>query len=350
MDKDANNTAESIPWLDEALLNRSVKFTNKHFFGVSLATFFSGIELFSIKSTLSVLMCSGTVKNRENSIKRVLRTMLHMVSWSTAGTSMFDPNNSSYIAVNSVRHKHQAATFEAKNRSVAAVEFMDKHVLEPPYKTNWKELSKLAAAVRADLKFVDTSEAPNHILNWDTPTAIGQFDLGVVQFIILSHVVMSPKAFGIYEADHTDLLAYIHYTAIYGRILGIQDQFNVALNLPLDMYDKFYRNIVVASLKNIDKHVVHVMDIVMKSVADEFYAPQVFQLRCWLYHSLKNSVEGFKGKHISALMNFRDRLCLHLLDFTMGPINKIKLYHLIGKVAFKEWTSNEIKKHKIIFP
>lgn len=350
MDKDANHTAESIPWLDEALLNRSAIFCNRNFFGLSLATFYAAIELFSIKSTTSVLMCAGTVKNREKAIVRALRTLLHMTTWSSAGMSLFNPKTVAYNAINSVRHKHYAATYLAKNRTADAVEFMDKHVLEPPYKTSWTELRNLAAAIRADLKFVDTSEAPQHILNWDTPEAVSQFDLAVIQFIISSHVVMHPKEFGIYEVNHPDILAFLHYTAIVGRILGIEDQYNVALNLPLNMYDKFYRNIVVASLKNIDEHVVHVMDITMKSVSDEFVVPKVFRLKCWLYHSLKSSVDGFKGKNIFALMNRSDQICLRLLDISMGSINKSKLYDLLGHAIYKEWLATKIKKYKIVFP
>jgi len=350
IDKDANHTAESISWLDEALLNRSAQFCKRNFFGVSLATFYSGIELFSIKSTTSVLMCTGTVKNREKTLMRVMRTMLHKTAWSNAGMSLLDPNDISYKAVNSVRLKHYGATFIASNRSAAAVEFMDKHVLEPPYKTSWEELNDIAAAVSADLKFVNTSEAPNRLLNWDTSSTVGQYDLGVVQFILLSHVVMHPKEFGIYNVDHEDMLAYIHYTAVYGRILGIEDKFNVALNLPRNMYDRFYRNIVVASLKNIDVHVVHVMDMVMKSIAEEFIFPEVFRLKCWLYHSLKVSVDGFKGKHILALMNWRDKICLNLLDASMGSINKSILFELVGDAAFGEWIKTVVKKNKIVFP
>lgn len=350
MERDANHTAESIPWLDETLLNRSAIFCSRNFFGLSLATFYSAIELFAIKSTTSVLMCSGTVKSREKAIVRALRTLLHMTTWSTAGKSLFNPKTIAYNAINSVRHKHYTATYSAKNRTADAVKFMDKHVLEPPYKTSWTELGNLAAAIRADLKFVDTGEAPQHILNWDTPEAVGQFDLAVVQFIISSHVVMHPKEFGIYEVDHPDILAFIHYTAVFGRILGIEDQYNVALHLPLNMYDKFYRNIVVASLKNIDEHVVHVMDIAMKSVSEEFLVPQVFRLKCWLYHSLKSSVDGFKGGNILALMNRSDKICLRLLGISMGPINKSKLYDLLGDVIYKEWLATKIKKYKIVFP
>lgn len=350
MVKDANHTADSIPWLNETLLERSSIFCRENFLGLSLATFYSAIELFSIKSTTSVLMCSGTVRSRETAGIRALRTFLHMRTWTTAGMSLLNPKTVAYEAINSVRHKHYAATYLAKNRTADAVEFMDKHVLEPPYKTSWKKLRKLAEAIRDDLEFVDTSDAPQHILDWDTPKAIGQFDLGVVQFIISCHVIMHPKEFGIYEVNHADILAFIHNTAVFGRILGIEDKFNVALNLPLNMYDKFYRNIVVASLKNIDEHVLHVMDITVRSASEEFLVPETFRLKCWMYHALKSSVDNFKGKNILALMSHDDKICLRLLDISMSRINKIRLYNLLGEAIYKKWMANKIRKYKIIFP
>lgn len=113
---------------------------------------------------------------------------------------------------------------------------------------------------------------------------------------------MHPKEFGIYDVHHLDILAFILYSAVYSRILGIDvAQFNVVLNLPLRRYDKFYRIIVVASLKNIVEHVVHVMDITMRAASEDFLVPQVFRLKCWLYHSLKTSVDRFKEKNILAL-------------------------------------------------
>lgn len=350
MDNNANHTADSIPWLNEGLLNRSTIFYNRNFLGLSLATFFSAIELFAIKSTTSVLMCSGTVQSRHKSIIRELRTLMHMTTWNSAGMGIFDPKTVAYQAISSVRHKHYYAASYATNRTADAVEFMDKHVLEPPYKTSWKELKNIAAAIRADLKFVNTSDAPQHILKWDTTTTVGQFDLGVVQFILASHVVMHPKEFGIYDVDRLDILAYVHSAAIVGRILGIEDRFNVALNLPLNMYDQFYRNIVLASLKHVDEHVVHVMDMTMKAASEDFIVPQVFRLKCWLYHALQRSVVGFNGKNILALMDQTDKLCLSLLNVSMGPINRSTVYNLFGDVTYKEWMASKIKKYEIVFP
>lgn len=350
MDKNANTTAESIPWLDKELIQRGVDVFNKNYFGIYLASFYSGIELFSIKSVASVLLSTGTVKTREKSMTRILRTALHFKSWATAGTSIFDPSSEAYRAIHSVRFKHYAASHAVKNRTTVAVEYLDKKVLEPPYKTNWRELRQLAAAVRADLRFVNTSEAPMHLLNWDTTVSVGQFDLGLVQFILLSHVVMTPREFGIYAANHTDTPAFVHSSAVVGRILGIEDRFNIALNLPLDEYDRFYRNIVVASLKDIDETIVHAMDIVLKSISDEFVAPHTFRLKCWLYHCLKISVRGFEGKNILPLINWEDWSCLSMLTGLMGPINTNKMYEGVTGEAYQVWLKLKISQHQIKFP
>lgn len=348
-DFQANNSAESMPWLDKELMEHSAACFNKNYMGVFFATLYSGIELFAIKSTTSVLMSSGTVSSRNSAYVRSLRTSVHMKLWLSSGMQIFNSSSDAYKSIQSVRGKHKTTSYFCSNRSATAVDFMDKHVLEP-YRGTLKELQKLKVALKADLDFVDTSEMPSNLLNWDTTTTLGQFDLGVVQFIIFYHTIKYPEAFGIYNLSDEDIKAFLHASAVFGRILGMEDRFNVALNLPQETHDKFYKNIIVASWKNIDEIVLHVMSLTMEGIHDGFIVPPLLRLKCWLYYSLNKSIVGFEGKYILQLMNIEDKFCHQLIKVVASPLNLNGIYSYIEKYTFNHWLDGQLKRHHIIIP
>ena len=136
-------------------------------------------------------------------------------------------------------------------------------------------------------------------------------------FRSVSLVFLFPDALGVRGRDSPstvvggglgggDLDGFFHLWALYGRMLGIMDEFNIALYPDRELYRKIFFNIGIRSLKETDLAVM----TLQKTFIDGLVSYTFFgSIRSYLYHGLcsAEALPEFEGRCIYGLMNWWDK-------------------------------------------
>jgi len=110
------------------------------------------------------------------------------------------------------------------------------------YTKFWEALDKDVRAAESLEPYHDWPKSYSSTL--DSAVPINQFTLAMAQWILCGLVVGFPEAVLIHSARDEDLIAFNHLFAVLGYALGIQDEYNVALQPSLEKQKKFSREIL----------------------------------------------------------------------------------------------------------
>jgi hypothetical protein len=82
---------------------------------------------------------------------------------------------------------------------------------------------------------------------------LSQYDLAMIQFSFCGLLTLFPGAFGIHEKDGDGLRGFAHLWALFGHLLGLKDEFNVAIH-PEDKnaFQEIFHKVFVVSFKILD--------------------------------------------------------------------------------------------------
>ena len=296
---------------DPQLIAQGKDFVRRNFYPVMLAHLISLMWIFTFKPGRAVLLRTGESHNKEASLKRYLSTVLHIKLWYES--DFIERSASGSQDLYSVRKMHAAA---AKNYDKA------KPPAIPPLTQKQK---KIMFAIRKQLESMDTdTEAQlKGILNADDPDMpMSQFDMVITQFCFIGFIILMPQTFGIHDTKGMD--GFVHLWAIFGRSLGIEDRFNLAIHYKnsggdLTSFWRIYRDIFVYNLKEADETAMVMWDSLIYGCSK-----YVRQLR--LMPMIKFMVvDGTGGTDTGALkpvMNVRDAWSYNFLLFATHKLSK----------------------------
>lgn len=296
-------TVSEIAWANVALLKEGVKYGVKNLFSMMLANTAALMYGFSVKPESVVLLRSGKFHTPEKSRNRYLSTGRRIGSWFRYDLS--DPNSIAFQQIKAVRKLH---TFYSKSN----IPFPS---LEEMGYTPDKKI--LVDAVKKDLAFFDIPEAPMHLLGWEPPLQFSQFDVALTQFAFIGLVYLFPESLGISDSKFLD--GFFHFWAVVGRMLGLEDRFNLALHRDKELFMKIHNNVGLASLKTIDERVVCLQYALMKGLSNQVLIP--LTLKGWMFLGFQD-IPGYEGTEFWKLMDWRDKLCYYFLTCTVIVVRK----------------------------
>lgn len=316
--------SEEIPWLDKSLLDHSIGFYRRNFsFAIASNTFALMIG-FCVKSNSAVLLRTGKLYDPELSFQRYLSTIQRIGKFFMIP---FDKAKA-YKAFDTVRKMHALAS---KIR-------LDDAPPPESFSEPWKK--EIAEAIRLDLDHIDTSEAPEHLLTWTPSVPVSQFDMVLTQFGFIGTMWLFPRVFGIVDR-HEEMKGVIHMWALFGRLLGIKDEFNVCINPDPELYDKLFKNIILPSLKSMDESVVSIQSAFMEALS---YRLPFVTYKAMLFHGL-HDIEGYTGDHLWKLMGFKDKVSLKLMQGWFWGMRNIWLYRVCTNMVTGIWLQVQFWMH-----
>jgi len=292
---------QDIPWAKKELVQASSKFYLNHAASIFFANLSALVFGFSVKSDIAVLLRTGKFNTGEYALTRILSTGSRTLSWFQG--DLLDPASEGFKTSQRVRQMHSAAS-----------KIMNKPLPDNEEQFQWtKEKEQFAQAIRDDLDFVKTNEAPTDLFTYDPPVPLNQFDMMMTQFGFIFTVYRAPEAVGL-QQNHPDIEAFLHTWAVVGRLLGLEDRYNLALRCTPELVDKLFVQVGLACLKSMDHRSVSLQMECFKGLSNSCPIPLLFTLKGWFYVCMKNTIPGYEGKNLIKLMNFSDRVCIKMLQ------------------------------------
>jgi len=295
-----------IPWADENLMREGQQFVRDNRFAVSLAHIAALLYGFSFKPLTSVLLRTGGfgLGDQTKSMLRHVETGLHVNKWYSA-----DPVEM-YKDVQIVRKLHLRALRTSQKTPVPLWN-------EVP---NMDEKLKIMEALEKDLDdCVPTGEAPQERFNYEPPIFFSQYDMLMTQFGFIFMMILFPKTIGV---RHTQGIGgFLHMWAVLGKLLGIQDQYNLALNPNRDLCLKLFYQLGMASLKDMDYTILHLQQTYIDAITPVF---KFMTLKSAFYAGLiaKEALPNFKTDHFYKILSWKDWIYAK-----MAQIFNFLIYH-----------------------
>lgn len=178
-------------WLDPENFARGRKFFVENLSAILFSWYCALMVGFAVPALSESLLFSKATSNPENSRRRYLATLKHLLIWHL--TDIFDPEAKGQKSITEVRAMH------------------DK--------------------IRKELDHAFPSKSGLHI---------SQNDLKIVQSGFIGPVVLYPEKLGI-RASKEELSAYVHFWRVIGWFLGIEDDFNCCESL--EIAQKFAKDV-----------------------------------------------------------------------------------------------------------
>ena len=286
-----------IKWLNRELVKEGQDFIQRNIFAVSLAHIGALLYGFSFKTLTSVLLRTGGfgLGDATQSMIRHVETEIHIIKWYES--DFLSPTSEAFKDIQVVRKLHDKALQKIQQAPVTLLE-------DIPGKA---EKLQIMEAIKKDLDACcDTSDAPIELLTYNPNQSFSQFDMAMTQFGFFSVIFLFPDSLGI--RDTRGMEGFVHLWAVIGRMLGIQDQFNLALYPNRDLYLKIFFRLGIASLKDMDLTILHLQQTYVDALSKML--PFV-SLKSTLYFGFKNMKKGvpnFKGDNLYALLTWRDKM------------------------------------------
>ncbi|CAL8130523.1 unnamed protein product [Orchesella dallaii] len=321
---------EDIPWLDESLIKHGFTFYATHFNQSMFAIILVFVLGLPVKSVTSVVL-KGQMGDPKNYFSRYLSTLKLNCEF----LWFYFDKKKAYKTYEYVRKQHNFARNFYTKPSTKPIQPKDDANL---FVEKWKE--EISTAVSADLNHIDTSSAPQHLLTWKPPLAVSQLDMALVQFMFIWMFWGFPKLFGIKNRVE-ELKGIIHLWAIHGRMIGIQDEYNICLNPDPEFYDLLTRNFLIESLKNMDETVITVKSTLMGALGARI---PFMTYKALMYISLRELQER-EGESLWRIMSFRDKLSYRFLQGWMWIARQNLVLRFLLDIPVGLWTLYQFRSH-----
>lgn len=303
---------EDIPWLDKSLLSESTTF-HKNYFAFEILTHAAALMFgLAVKPNSAVLLRTGRLHDPELSYQRFLSTTKRFLTM----FNFYHNLEETYKTFRVVRKMHVLAS----RKSVESQPTPEDLKLDEPWK---KEMVK---AMRKDLQFIEAPVKPGEdprMTSWNTwnpPVPLSQFDMATTQLGLWGTMWLFPDVFGIKNREK-EMRGLIHAWALYGRFLGMRDEFNICIKIDPLLFDKMFREIVLVSLYSMDETVVTLQSTFMDSFSKRV---PIISYKSIMYFGLLQ-FEGYSGENLWKIMSWKDKFYVEILRiiFWTGKTSEI---------------------------
>ncbi|XP_021959814.1 uncharacterized protein LOC110855713 [Folsomia candida] len=285
-----------IPWIDYDLLEKGRAFVKRNYAVVATTIMFTTTTGFVLKQAASTVFKTFYPNNTCGArfLSTFRTTMCHWLS----SDLMSGATNSEFVqAIRRVRKMHKMVGHHSS---------LKKPTVPPDGIKYPAEYTELLACIREDLKSVDTKDYPGHLISWTPSMYFTQLDMTMVAFGMFAPFIVYPNKIGLYTTFEEDegLRGYIHIWAVIGKMLGVEDRYNLALHPDRDLYSEVFMKLIIASLKMADESVIFCAEKMMEGVINNT-VPYCLTAKSMIYQAMELS--DFKGEKVWGMMNWHDK-------------------------------------------
>jgi hypothetical protein len=310
-------TLDDIEWLDLPLLEKSKDFFHKHRFTLAAST--GIVALFGIPMknvSLPFIQTATLSPNPVKTAKRTVKHVTHFVEWFTDGVA----NPRTYNDIQNIKPYTPPADETIPDREIHQ-QFLD--------------------AVSADFIEMNFENSFSHISRYDPEIYLSQFDMVMIQLDLIAGYIL-PEFHTIAKREAEEAMeGYLHHWAVIGRLLGIHDRYNLALNkVSRELCLRIARN-VLALTPTMDLMLSTLMEAHCSAISAYCRVP--LSPAGGLYALLSMYFPEFKGHNLYQLTSWWDRII-------MGGIKGIFALALASDLAKGIVRKTVVKAFGIVSP
>jgi len=318
------NDRKAILWLDLSLAQSGQAFFQKHYVSLMFAhALYLGLG-FGFKPVTALIIKTQSFHGKFQATKRILSTIWHLLRWYEH--DLIGVYSEGYKAVARIRKTH-----ESMRRKSRPGKPLDVEIEEDPEGLP----DEFGDALEKDLGFLDKSTFEGMALTYDPPEPISQFSLAITQISFLLPVLAHPRAFGIEDMEGFE--GFEHLWALIGRLLGIEDEFNIPLQRPgKEFYVRFWKQVWLPSFLVRDSKIKAIQESYYKSTGQ--FSPQMSVPGNLYFYLSQSEIEGFTGTETYKLLALWEKLYLGILWL---------IFKLLGASTTFRSLSNWIVRHVV---
>jgi hypothetical protein len=190
------------------------------------------------------------------------------------------------------------------------------------------KLKKLLEAVREELSSIQETESSlQDVLVGDNPEIpVSQYSMVMTQFCFIGFIILMPESFGI--RDTKGIEGFVHNWAIFGRLLGIEDRYNLSihyLSAKPESRTKAFRMIFdelfLPNLKNVDETAMYMWDGLLKGLRHYMNG---IRLKPMIYFMIVYAADVSRPQKLRELMNWKDRSSFKYVKYSTHSLGKTK--------------------------
>ena len=325
---DSGEVCESsyIEWLNPQLIQEGKDFIKRNSFSISLAHIGALLYGFSFKSLTSVLLRTGGfgVGDSAKSMMRHLETGIHVEKWYE--TDFLGSTSEAFKDIQYVRKLHFNALRRSERTPVKLVEDI----------LGNEDKLQIIDAINKDLNSCcDTTDSPKHLFTYHPKLFFSQYDMAMTQWGFFSIIFLFPSSLGV--RDTRGMEGFLHTWAVIGRMLGIEDRFNLALHPNRDLHLKLFYKLGMGNMKDMDVTIL----TLQQTYADALSRMMIFTtLKASFYFGLqtKEALPNCTGENLYALMTWRDKLSYKYMQATIFLVYHVDFVRKFMNFSFDRLT------------
>ncbi|OXA57694.1 uncharacterized protein LOC110846176 [Folsomia candida] len=282
-----------IPWIDYDLLAKGREFVKQNY-AVVLTTMMLADTIGFISKQIASTVFKSFYPNNICGGRFLSTFRTTMCQWLLSDFS--SGANSEFVqAIQRVRKLHKILGRPAVKPIV------------PPegiqYPAEYKEL---LACIREDMKSVDTTDYPSHLISWTPSMYFTQLDVTLVAFGMYAPFIVYPNKVGLYTTFQEDegLRGYVHIWAVIGKMLGVQDRYNLALHPDRDLYMEIVTKLGKPGLKMADESVIFSIEKMIEGLVNTTI-PYSLTAKSLIFQAME--LADIKGEKVWGMMNWHDK-------------------------------------------
>jgi hypothetical protein len=325
---------QEVKWLDMDLAQSGQKFFQKYYASILFAhSLYLGLG-FGFKPVTGVVIKTGGFKGIARTTKRVLATIWHVVRWYE--TDIIGKYAAGFKAIANIRCTHDAIRRKC-GRAKAELDFDGEDDENDVQKSD-----PVSTALQSDLAFLDMSTFDRMDLSYDPPEHMSQFSMAMTQISFLLPVIAHPTAFGIHDTKGFE--GFEHLWALIGHLSGLDDRYNIPLQKPgKEFYVKFWKEVFIPSFL--------VRDSKINAIQESYFSiaggslPQMSIPATFYFFLGQSEIEGFKGKELYKLLNWKDKIIIFLFSFVFAIFRYLPILRNLVNSAARRVMKGVLEKY-----
>jgi len=327
-----NETLETIDWLDRDLLDKSKAFFHKHRHLLAASSGIVAAFGVGVKSVSIPFMYSGTLSNNTNkTLRRTVKHITHFVEWFSRGTL----DGYVYKDIQKIKKMHHLLATTIKP-------------YEPPADETIPDIERTRSfrtALIKDIKEMGFENAFEKVNTYNPPVYLSQFDMVIIQLDFLAPLY-DPGAHLIDNGDDEGVAAVVHHWAVVGRLLGIEDRFNLALHASKDLIYRMASNTIACSL-TLDLSLARLLEAHLEGITNYFRLP--LSSAGMFYVLAAQLIPDFKGENLFELMSLKEKILAYGSSFFMTALRRVNVLKTVTRNVGVSWyAKSSMMYHKLL--
>ncbi|CAG7786492.1 unnamed protein product, partial [Allacma fusca] len=264
------------PWMNYTLYRIGQQFAQENLIIISYCHYLAAVISYSDKDVASIFSTTGKSDTREKAILRNLANLKHTHLW--YDWDLLSSDRISAASIHNLRDIHRNVAKGMKERLMQG-----QGLIDPGMYDNRTADEGLWSAVETDLLQstipFEWRQLPATVTSYKgNSVPLAQFVMSLAQFSFVGLPFVMPEVLEITKATDEQLLGWNHLWAVLAFALGIEDEFNIALQPSFEAivknYRKIFRTYVLQGFFRLSKQSKILMEIAA-SVSDEVL-PNIF--------------------------------------------------------------------------